>query len=91
MLPRINGPVSAGCKFAIRSLHHPIPKHHSRYRQYSAPCCEGPCLTDLALKAYEQALQPKRLELLEGGHFDPYLSGFDQSSQYAIEWFAKHL
>ncbi|WP_256224233.1 hypothetical protein [Pseudomonas sp. CMR5c] len=43
------------------------------------------------MKAYEQALQPKRLELLEGGHFDPYLSGFDQSSQYAIEWFAKHL
>ncbi|MDZ3992547.1 alpha/beta hydrolase [Pseudomonas sp. Teo4] len=48
-------------------------------------------VTDLALKAYEQALQPKRLELLEGGHFDPYLSGFDKSSQYAIEWFAKHL
>lgn len=48
-------------------------------------------VTDLALKAYEQALHPKRLELLEGGHFDPYLSGFDKSSQYAIEWFAKHL
>lgn len=48
-------------------------------------------VTDLALKAYEQALQPKRLELLEGGHFDPYLSGFDKSSQYAIEWFSKHL
>lgn len=48
-------------------------------------------VTDLALKAYEQALHPKRLELLEGGHFDPYISGFDKSSQYAIEWFAKHL
>ncbi|HEN8798351.1 TPA: alpha/beta hydrolase [Pseudomonas putida] len=48
-------------------------------------------VTDLALKAYEQALHPKRLELLEGGHFDPYLSGFDKSSRYAIEWFTKHL
>lgn len=48
-------------------------------------------VTDLALKAYEQALHPKRLELLEGGHFDPYLSGFEKSSKYAIEWFTKHL
>lgn len=48
-------------------------------------------VTDLALKAYEKALQPKRLELLRGGHFDPYLLGFDRSSQYAIEWFTKHL
>src|SRR3954470_14130552 len=29
-------------------------------------------LTDLALASYEQALEPKRLELIPGGHFDPY-------------------
>ncbi|MCY1369035.1 hypothetical protein D9M69_560520 [compost metagenome] len=48
-------------------------------------------VTDLALKAYEKALQPKQLELLGGGHFDPYLSGFETSSKLAIEWFKKHL
>lgn len=48
-------------------------------------------VTDLALKAYEKALQPKHLELLEGGHFDPYLTGFEHSSRAAIEWFSKHL
>lgn len=48
-------------------------------------------VTDLALKAYEQALQPKALVLLEGGHFDPYLRYFDPSSQAAVEWFLKHL
>jgi fermentation-respiration switch protein FrsA (DUF1100 family) len=30
-------------------------------------------LTDLALAAYERALEPKRLMMIEGGHFDPYL------------------
>lgn len=48
-------------------------------------------VTDLALKAYEKALQPKQLELLGGGHFDPYLSGFETSSKLAIDWFKKHL
>jgi dienelactone hydrolase len=30
-------------------------------------------LTDLGLRAYERALQPKRLVMLKGGHFDSYL------------------
>jgi len=33
-------------------------------------------LTDLALEAYERAHQPKKLVMIPGGHFDPYLSGF---------------
>jgi fermentation-respiration switch protein FrsA (DUF1100 family) len=48
-------------------------------------------LTDLELAAYERALHPKRLVTLEGGHFDPYLSMFRQSSKAAVEWFRLHL
>jgi fermentation-respiration switch protein FrsA (DUF1100 family) len=48
-------------------------------------------LTDLALAGYERALEPKRLELIPGGHFDPYLSSFSQSSRAALEWFGEHL
>jgi fermentation-respiration switch protein FrsA (DUF1100 family) len=48
-------------------------------------------VTDLALAAYERALEPKRLVLLPGGHFDPYLSGFKESSGAAVDWFRRHL
>lgn len=48
-------------------------------------------VTDLALKAYERALQPKALRILEGGHFDPYLGGLAVSTGAAIEWFSRHL
>ncbi|WP_261300579.1 hypothetical protein [Paenibacillus andongensis] len=47
--------------------------------------------TDLALAAYEQALEPKKLVLIPGGHFDPYTQYFDQSSSAAVEWFKTHL
>jgi uncharacterized protein len=48
-------------------------------------------LTDLALSAYEQALQPKKLVTIDGGHFDPYLSRFADASGAAITWFTEHL
>jgi cephalosporin-C deacetylase-like acetyl esterase len=48
-------------------------------------------VTDLALAAYERALEPKRLELIPGGHFDPYLSRFPESSRAARAWFREHL
>ena len=49
-------------------------------------------VSDLALKAYEQAYEPKKLVLLPGGHFDVYNGrDFDQASQAACEWFATHL
>jgi len=47
--------------------------------------------TDLALDAYERALEPKQLCLVPGGHFDPYLSRFDQASGAALAWFEGHL
>jgi hypothetical protein len=46
---------------------------------------------DLPLKAYERALQPKRLVLLEGGYFDPYHAQFETASRTAPEWFQQDL
>ncbi len=48
-------------------------------------------VTDLGLAAYERALEPKKLQLVSGGHFDPYLSQFDKASGAAIAWFREHL
>jgi uncharacterized protein len=48
-------------------------------------------VTDLALKAYERALEPKRLVMLKGGHFGPYLGEFEKASRAAIDWFKEHL
>lgn len=48
-------------------------------------------VTDLALKAYEHALEPKRLVMIKGGHFDPYVSEFKTASGAAIDWFRTHL
>jgi uncharacterized protein len=48
-------------------------------------------VTDLALSAYEAALQPKRLVTIEGGHFVPYVEAFDTAGKTAIDWFVEHL
>ena len=48
-------------------------------------------ITDLALAAYERALQPKRLVTVSGSHFDPYLSAVAESSNAACNWFIEHL
>ncbi|HTY35033.1 alpha/beta hydrolase [Mycobacterium sp.] len=48
-------------------------------------------VADLALSAYEQALQPKGLVTIDGGHFDPYLARFADASGAATAWFTEHL
>ena len=48
-------------------------------------------VADLALKAYEQALHPKKLVTLSGGHFDAYVQDFDVASSSACKWFEEHL
>ena len=48
-------------------------------------------VTDLALAAYERALEPKRLALIPGGHFDPYLDQFTLAEAAATAWFCEHL
>ncbi|WP_426004839.1 alpha/beta hydrolase [Paenarthrobacter sp. NyZ202] len=47
--------------------------------------------TDLALKAYQEALPPKELVLFPGGHFDGYLDQFNTTSSAALRWFKEHL
>lgn len=47
---------------------------------------------DLALEAYQRALEPKRLELLPSGHFDAYTGeGFALASAAARDFLAEHL
>ncbi|EJL75798.1 alpha/beta hydrolase [Chryseobacterium populi] len=47
--------------------------------------------TDLCLKAYEEALHPKKLVSIPDGHFSPYTQHFDVASDAALHWFRKHL
>ncbi|MGZ3620512.1 MAG: acetylxylan esterase, partial [Candidatus Binataceae bacterium] len=46
---------------------------------------------DMAIAAYNDALEPKRLVLLEGGHFDAYIADFDKAANPARDWFVTHL
>jgi len=48
-------------------------------------------VADEALAGYERALEPKRLVMLPGGHFDAYVAGFDAVSGAATQWFVQHL
>lgn len=48
-------------------------------------------LTDLNLAAYERALEPKKLALIPGGHFTPYLDQFPLAEAAATTWFRQHL
>ena len=47
--------------------------------------------SDLALEAYQQAREPKRLVLLPDAHFDAYVKAFDAASGAARDWFLEHL
>jgi hypothetical protein len=48
-------------------------------------------VSDEALAAYARALEPKRLVLLGGGHFDAYVKDFESASGPARDWFVQHL
>lgn len=48
-------------------------------------------VSDLAIAAYERALEPKRLVVLPGGHFDAYTDAFDDAAGAAADWFGQHL
>lgn len=47
--------------------------------------------TDICLAAYDRALAPKHLVMIRGGHYAPYLDGFEDSSAAARDWFKTHL
>jgi fermentation-respiration switch protein FrsA (DUF1100 family) len=49
--------------------------------------------TDIALAAFETALEPKRLVMIPGDHYSPYFrdEDFHRCSSAALEWFTQHL
>jgi uncharacterized protein len=48
--------------------------------------------TDLAIAAYERALQPKSLVVTGGAHFDAYTEpGLSETAIPAVQWFERHL
>lgn len=47
--------------------------------------------TDLCLKAFNAALEPKKLLIVKGHHFTPYIEHFEKTSTAACEWFVSHL
>jgi uncharacterized protein len=48
-------------------------------------------VSDLAIEAFERALEPKRLVVLPSGHFGAYTDGFEDASGAAADWFTEHL
>ena len=50
------------------------------------------CTVELTVVRHLDDLQePKRLALMTGGHFDPYLDQFSLAEGAATEWFCEHL
>lgn len=47
--------------------------------------------SDLALKAYQTALEPKQLLLVPGDHYRSYLEEFETTCTAARDWFTEHL
>jgi uncharacterized protein len=48
-------------------------------------------VADEAFAAYQRALEPKKLVILPGGHFDAYVKAFDLASAAARDWFIAYL
>ncbi|WP_346269081.1 alpha/beta hydrolase [Burkholderia ambifaria] len=50
------------------------------------------CVGDLQLAAFDRALEPKKLVMLTGGHFDAYTGpNFDAGCGAAVSWFKQYL
>ncbi len=47
--------------------------------------------TDLAMTAFDRALEPKKLHIIPGDHYRPYLEAFEESSAVARDWLVTHL
>ena len=48
-------------------------------------------IAEEAFLAYNRALEPKRIMVLNGGHFDAYVNDFERASTAARDWFVEHL
>ena len=49
------------------------------------------CLTDVQLDAYSRAHEPKKLEMVPGGHYAPYTTQLEAVASASRDWFATHL
>ena len=47
--------------------------------------------SELAIAAFDTAHEPKKLQILPGGHFDAYVKGASISQGAARDWFVQHL
>jgi dienelactone hydrolase len=47
--------------------------------------------TDIAIRNYATANEPKKLLFMPGGHFDAYADGFGLATAAAVQWFTQHL
>lgn len=47
--------------------------------------------TEEQLVAFSRATEPRRLVLIEGGHYDPYIAKLDEASAAARDWLVEHL
>ncbi len=48
-------------------------------------------IAEEAFIAFSRALEPKRILVLKGGHFDAYVDDFERASGAARDWFVEHL
>jgi len=48
-------------------------------------------LADDAIEFYERALEPKKLVLLPGNHYEAYRESFPETSAASRDWFVQHL
>ncbi len=48
-------------------------------------------IAEEAFTAYNRALEPKRILVLDGGHFDAYVKDFERASSTARDFFSAHL
>ena len=48
-------------------------------------------IAEEAFIAFNRALEPKRILVLKGGHFDAYVDDFERASTAARDWFVEHL
>jgi uncharacterized protein len=49
------------------------------------------CPTEEQLAAFNKALEPKRVLVVQGDHYSVYGKHFDLTAQAAIDWFGEHL
>lgn len=47
--------------------------------------------TDIAIRAFQLAAEPKRLVVVKDDHYAAYLDGFEETSAAARDWFLDHL